>query len=273
MTQWRVAFPMYVLPQMQADMRSLWIMVKTRLTMDGVENLPDEPEFSDPLAQGHVPQDLLMLQYCGYPYVTQWQESKQLTPFACLHYDAPHCEGKLHRSVIVVAEQSKIKKLSKLKNSRVAINGYDSNTGMNLLRHTIAPIAKSTQFFSQVTVTGAHAASAQAVADGSADVAAIDCVTFAYLSDYDAALTAQLRVIATTETSPALPLFVASHVPQDIQQKLYTAWQEVMDNRNQYAATLKRLRMQGIEPITNADLDVIAKYEAQAAQMGYPELI
>ena len=50
---------------------------------------------------------------------------------------------------------------------------------MNLFRAAIAPLAGGRPFFSEVIVTGSHAASLEAVADGNAPgLAAIDCVTF-----------------------------------------------------------------------------------------------
>ena len=64
---------------------------------------------------------------------------------------------------------------------RPALNAHDSNTGMNLFRAAIAPIAGGAPFFRAVVVTGSHEASVAAVAEGRADLAAIDCVSFALL--------------------------------------------------------------------------------------------
>lgn len=272
MTHWRVAFPMYVLPQMQADMCSLWHILRTRLAQGGVDGLPQEPEFSDPLSAGIVPSDLFMLQYCGYPYVTEWQASGKLVPFACLHYDAPYCEGKMHRSVIVVRKDSAIHSLNDINNHRVAINGYDSNTGMNLLRRKLARQAAGSTLFSTVKVTGAHLESLRLVVDSRADIAAIDCVTFAFIGDYLPELTNAVRVVDVTADSPALPLFVPAHVPEAIREKLYVAWDACFAEGGEANALLRRLRMKNIERISDADLQVIADYQLEAAEMGYPIL-
>jgi len=260
-----VAFPMYVLPQMREDMGALWQALAQQL--DG-RDLPAAPQFDDPLAQG-LPDNLLMVQYCGFPYVSLWRG--QLRPLASLHYDAPHCDGIWHRSVVVVHKNSAYEKLEHLRGREAAINGYDSNTGMNLLRHAIAPLAGGKHFLGGVTETGAHVESMRAVADGQADVAAIDCVTFAYIRDYLPELWAQVRVIAVTAASPALPLFTRADAPEAIRNALLQAWRAVLSD-TAYAALLKRLRMKGISPVDDGQLQVIADYQAEAEQAGYPVL-
>lgn len=66
-------------------------------------------------------------------------------------------------------------------------------SGMNALRHAIAPLAKAESlksgstdatFFSQVRIGGGHLNCVQMVAIKEVDVAAIDCVTFSLISRY-----------------------------------------------------------------------------------------
>lgn len=61
--------------------------------------------------------------------------------------------------------------------------------------------------------TGAHAASARAVAEGQADIAAIDALTWALLQRYDG-FTANLRALDRTTPTPALPFICA--LSQDV---------------------------------------------------------
>ncbi len=61
--------------------------------------------------------------------------------------------------------------------------------------------------FAETSKTGSHQASARAVADGMADLAAIDAVTWALLAD-DPPLAAALRILDRTRPTPALP-FIA----------------------------------------------------------------
>ena len=56
--------------------------------------------------------------------------------------------------------------------------------------------------------TGAHAASAQAVAEGRAELAGLDALTWALLQTHDA-VTQELRILARTVPTPGLPLITA----------------------------------------------------------------
>lgn len=64
--------------------------------------------------------------------------------------------------------------------------------------------------FAKHIKTGAHAASARAVAEDQADIAALDAVTWAHLQRYDP-ITQRLKVVAHTQPTPGLPLITARH--------------------------------------------------------------
>ncbi|HTJ90442.1 MAG TPA: PhnD/SsuA/transferrin family substrate-binding protein [Acidocella sp.] len=75
-----------------------------------------------------------------------------------------------------------MRNLTELRGGICAINAIDSHSGMNVLRAELASCSPPTPFFAEVRVTGGHAASLAAIQKGEADVAAIDCVTFALLA-------------------------------------------------------------------------------------------
>ena len=95
-----------------------------------------------------------------------------------------------------------------------AINGPDSNSGMNLFRATIAPVADGRAFFGAVVTTGSHRASLEAVADGRADLAAIDCVSFALMKRQSADLVERVAVVAESPLSPGLPFIMSARLPE-----------------------------------------------------------
>jgi len=78
------------------------------------------------------------------------------------------------------------------------------DSGMNLLRSAVAPLAGGRPFFASVIETGGHLASLQALLDDRADVAAIDCVTFAFVLDQLAHLGRGVVEIGTTRSAPGL---------------------------------------------------------------------
>ena len=79
---------------------------------------------------------------------------------------------------------------------RVAVNAADSQSGWGALHATGLPIGSA-------RVTGSHAASMEAVAEGEADLAAIDVLTWR-LGPHP-----RLRVRATTRPTPGTPLVTA----------------------------------------------------------------
>ena len=135
----------------------------------------------------------------------------RVTVVATPRYSAEGCEGASYRSAIVVRTADPARTLPDLLGRRCAVNDAASNSGMNLLRHAIMPFAVVGQrFFGGIVWTGAHAASVRAVAEDRADVAAVDCVTWAHLRHLRPLDTAGLRVLGWTATTLGLPLITGA---------------------------------------------------------------
>src|SRR4051794_23404579 len=176
------ALPMYDLPELRSANDILWRSIAGHLRSGGLSGVPDalkrdESEDLDGLWRSP---DLLLGQTCGYPLMTRLKGAVRVV--ALPHFGFSGCTGPLHRSVLIVPRASDAGSLADLRSTRCAVNGFDSNSGMNLLRAAVAPIAAGRPFFSAVLVTGAHVASLEAVAAGGADLAAIDCVTYGHLT-------------------------------------------------------------------------------------------
>src|ERR1700742_4605908 len=121
--------------------------------------------------------DLLISQTCGYPLVSGLQRHVQL--IATPQFDAPGCAGANYSSALITRANAPFDSLDACRGTRAAYNQDDSNSGMNVFRHAVAPLARDRAFFSAVLRTDSHLGSLRAVIDNRADVAAIDCVTFA----------------------------------------------------------------------------------------------
>ncbi len=149
----------------------------------------------------------------------------------------------------------------------VAINGYDSNSGMNLLRHALAALADGAPYFARVDVTGGHLESVAAVAAGRADLAAIDCVTLRLIADADPGLVARVRVIGSSAASAGLP-FVAprANATGGICAALDAALAAVP------AGIREQLRLRGFAPVTRDDYAPILALEREARDAGYKTL-
>ena len=120
-----------------------------------------------------------MAQTCGYPYVSHLKGKVRLV--ATPAYGFAGGQGTERVSFIVVPEASTAQSLADLRGKVAAVNDWGSNSGMNLFRAALAPLAKDGKFFSDVRITTGHLPSIKALQAGEADVASIDTVTWGML--------------------------------------------------------------------------------------------
>jgi len=196
---------MYDLAGLQAANDALWSATGKALEDRGVVGAPPALLRGKPLDAVWSDPDLLLGQTCGYP-LTDLIANHQVRLVATPRYQAPGCDGPYHRSAVVVRADSRAMTLADLFGGRCALNDHKSNSGMNLLRFEVAPLAREGRFFGEVVITGSHQRSAEQIAEGRSDVAAIDCVTWAHLQQLRPDLTRRLRVLTWTVRSPGLPL-------------------------------------------------------------------
>ena len=211
--------------------------------------------------------DLLISQTCGYPLMHGLSEHVQL--IATPQFDAPGCNGPHYSSVLVTRADAPFDSLAACRGARAAYNQDDSNSGMNVLRHAAAPLARDGVFFSEVVRTGAHLSSLQAVVEDRADVAAIDCVTFALMCDERPELAKKIRQIGVTAESPGLPLIASNAVPWATVEALRASLSHSLAAQPERA---KRLRLKGFSELPLADYDRILQLENEARAVGYPRL-
>ncbi len=263
------ALPMYDLPELQTANDALWAAIAERLRGAGVTRTP--PQLTRGRALGPLWSDprLLLAQTCGYPYIVGLRGWVRLlgTP----QYRAPGCEGPFHRSAVLVRSGDRAQSLGDLRGQRLALNEATSNTGMNLLRAEIAPLAQGGRFFGAVITTGAHANSAVAVAEGQADLCAVDCVTWAHLQRLRPAMAAKLRVVAWTSRSPGLPLITGRMTDEATVLVLVQALSDVM--RDPALAEARRaLLLGGVHTLPDANYRDLLYVEQIAIDQGYPTL-
>jgi len=263
------ALPMYDLPELRAANDVLWgglvdalakedVAAPQALTRDrGLHMLWREPT-------------LLLAQTCGYPLVTGLGDAVQLV--ATPRYRAEGCTGPFHRSAIVVRAEGGYGGLADLRGERCAVNEPTSNTGMNLLRAEVARVADGRKFFSEVLHTGSHVASLAAVAEGRADVAAVDAVTLAHLKRVRPASVEALRVLQWTQASPGLPLITSRSTPAAGVEALRRALQSVAVSPA-LAEAREALLLDGFNVLKAPYYGVIRHLEDSAVERGYPELV
>jgi ABC-type phosphate/phosphonate transport system substrate-binding protein len=260
---------MYDAPALQGANDALWAAIAGRLRDAGIEGVPGRLDRTRPLEDIWADPNLLLAQTCGYPLATAWRD--RLRYVATPRYGAPGCEGASHRSRIVVRCDDPAEALAMLRGRRVAVNDLSSNTGMNLLRAVITPLAVEGRFFGSVIETGSHHASARAVASGDADVASIDGVTFAHLERDEPALVRRLRTLAWSSPSPGLPLVTSTATTDEELRLIRRAIQAaVRDIAN--ATILEILLIGGVEVLRGGRYGMLKTLELRSARLGYPQL-
>jgi len=270
MNNWLASLGMYDHPAQRAANDALWDWIAARLVAAGVPDVPTG------LERGRAPHELcpdprlLFGQACGYPFARF--HKGHLRVLAVPRYGAPHCEGTRHCSVIVARAGDAREELEAFRGAVAAINEPASNTGTNLLRHTVAEQCAPGPFFSGMVRTGDHVGSMRAVAAGEADLAAIDAVTFAAAGASYPGLPEALKVIAVSHKVPALPFVTARTVPEAVAVVLQEALLAAMAEPALTEAR-KALFLLGAEPIDAAAYDEVLELEriADAAGVLRPE--
>ncbi|OHC54506.1 MAG: hypothetical protein A3D16_10050 [Rhodobacterales bacterium RIFCSPHIGHO2_02_FULL_62_130] len=147
--------------------------------------------------------DLVFSQTCGFPFRARLHD--HVTLIGTPDYGLPDCSAGHYYSVFV-ARADDPRGLVDLATARFTYNEELSQSGWAAPQNHAA--AHGLPCFHPHLRSGGHRLSALAVAEGRADVAAIDAVTWALLSRWEL-LTAQLRVVDRSRPStPALP-FIA----------------------------------------------------------------
>lgn len=271
MTRLVASLGMYDHPAQQRANDRLWSAIVTILRTRGVEGIPDALDRGRHVHDIWRDPKLLFGQACGYPLIAD--DSLALQVIALPIYDVPGSTNNAatHASVLVARANDGRRSLVDYRETRAAINDPQSNTGMNLFRATLAPIAETSVFFASVVQTGSHRASVAAIAAGDADIAAIDAVTYATLVRHEPGLTAPLEIVARSPASPTLPFVTSADTSVETIAALRLALQQVLTDPR---LTDDRA-MLGLAAIVIADADALAPIRAleqTAVRFGYPDL-
>lgn len=192
------SLPMYDRPETAAANDRLWQGVRDRLGQGPARLMRG----GDLWAQWTDP-ELVLSQTCGLPYRARLHDRVRLVATPVL--DLPDCPEGRYYSVFVVRADAPRAHPRDFADAVLAYNEPLSQSGW------AAPLAFAAAHgfaFGPTRRTGAHRLSAQAVADGRADIAAIDALTWALIARHDR-FAGALRVIGRTDPTPALPFITA----------------------------------------------------------------
>ena len=269
MAEGLVGLPMYDAPELREANKSFWQAIRKSLQENGIKDLPEDLSTPIDLQSFWSDTHLVFGQTCGYPLTHNLCGEAALIATPC--YDSEHAEGPRYGSAIIVAHSSSIKTLIDAKNHVAAINGYDSNTGMNLFRISLARAGARGNFFSKVIVTGSHRSSVDAVIMGEADIASIDVVSLAHFTRFDPELSSKIRIIAYTPKTPGLPFITSGAAAPNMIEALRHVLSSVIRKIPRLDA-VGALMFKDAVVLPRTAYDEILALEEEAKALGYPEL-
>ena len=196
------SLPMYDWPEIRAETNRFWALIRDHLRRAGID-APDHLDREKDLRQSWLSPDLLLSQTCGLPYRSELHE--QVSLVGTLDHGLTDAPAGYYYSAIITRRDEALP-LAAYASKRFACNGLESQSGFAAPQNHAQ---RSGFSFTDVCISGAHGESARAVAEGRADIAAIDAVTWRLIQSHLPELAAQLRVIERTLPTPGLPLITA----------------------------------------------------------------
>jgi ABC-type phosphate/phosphonate transport system substrate-binding protein len=264
------SLPMYDLPEATEATEALWRGLARHFIQAGIEDVPSEILRRPRLPEHWLSPDLLFSQTCGYPFRNAIKGRVQILATPC--YRAAGCEGQSYRSLVLVRADAREQSLAELKGSTVAFNSTDSQSGYNALRFLVAPLAKGGRFFGKTMETGGHALSLAAVAAGEADVAAVDCVSYALFQRYRRPQLEKVRVLCSTPSAPGLPYVTAGACNPERLSKLRDGLRAAIADPA-LAAAREALLLDDVMLLPASAYERMDEMEAAAVARGYPALV
>ncbi|MGN6143855.1 MAG: phosphate/phosphite/phosphonate ABC transporter substrate-binding protein [Mesorhizobium sp.] len=231
MSRFIAALPMYDWPEVRAEVDAQWARLRDALRRRGVDapdaltrtNMPDGS--LEPAALWRDPA-LLFAQTCWGPMGLGLADHVQV--IGQPDYSAfEGGQGELYSSAVVMrrdetphagvpapADGRAVLPPDRLRGKRFAFNGADSMSGILALTSDLEAMGEGIGIFSERIGSGGHRASIVAVAEGRADVAAIDCRSWAMAQRFELAAK-ELAVVGWTGRREGLPYICAQRLPPE----------------------------------------------------------
>ncbi|HEX3348089.1 MAG TPA: PhnD/SsuA/transferrin family substrate-binding protein [Acetobacteraceae bacterium] len=210
--------------------------------------------------------DLGAVFMCGWPFA---QEGGVRPIVAAPIPRAGWSGGRpVYRASFVVAANSPHRTVNDVLGRRFAFNARHSHSGWNMPMAHLAAIG-APPFASFVGPFVTHQSAIRAVADGAADLAAIDSYVLDLLHRHDPSLASSVRVVATTPEGP-IPMLVGTHPTQGdplgeaARDRFRRALLE-LDQTAEGRRLLDALELLGFADVAAEDYAVALKVEADAA--------
>ncbi|MCP2072769.1 UNVERIFIED_ORG: ABC-type phosphate/phosphonate transport system substrate-binding protein [Pseudomonas lini] len=249
---------MYLAPARVLQAQEVWL----QRVLEILGERREQKQIVDPASHWLSP-DLLLSQTCGYPFVTSLRGKVRL--IGRPSYELAHSSGGDHCSLLLCRADSAVTDLAGFQGSHGLINAQDSNSGTNLLRHTLAGISDR-GFFSKLSVTGSHRDSIRRLKDYDGDLASIDSVTYDYLARDNSDEIEGLKILARSVRSPCLPYITSIRRTAAGADSIRNAMNEAL---KQLPEVSRALAIREVLPVSETDYECLLEYERSAAHCDF----
>ena len=204
------SIPMYDWPEMHAAYDAFWQALRLNIVERGLD-APEQLDRSRRYFENWSAPGLLFSQTCGYPLTHAYAGKLALLATPC--YRAKGCDGPNYRSGIIVAKGSRLAQTLDFREALATVGSVESQSSYWALRAFAAGLPRPYGRPRAISISGGHRSSLSAVANGTADVAAIDAVCLAMAERYEPAAFAEVQIIGWSEAAPGLPFVTAADRP------------------------------------------------------------
>lgn len=256
------------LPMYDIDHPSTQGLTSALTTLLAQRDVRAEVEWHDDLLPHWRDDNLLLSQTCGYPLVALLPDVQLVGTF---HSVAPGCKDLRYRSWLVARKVDENLTLSDFYDRRAVCNSSDSHSGYNALRFMVAPLAQQGRFFRETLFSGSHRHSLAALRTEQADIAAIDCITWALLRRYSPEELTGLEIIGETPLCAALPLITSRKTDALLMEKLRSVLFELTMDKA-YRDLLDANLIGGFAVPQRSYFDEVKTWENRAAAWGVTAL-
>jgi ABC-type phosphate/phosphonate transport system substrate-binding protein len=195
--------PMYLWPANRAAHDRLWGLIRDGLRARAIPAPAALDNETDHMT-GWARPDLVLSQICNLPYRALFRG--KVTLIGAADHALPDTAPGYYHSVFVVRADDPAQTLADTAGYPMAYNEPLSNSGWGVPQQFAAAQGLT---LTPALHTGAHRASLAAVAQGRADLAALDAQTWVCMQRWDP-LAAQVRVIGRTHATPGMTFITAA---------------------------------------------------------------
>ncbi len=193
---------MYQRPQLDQAHNRYWALIRKNLNDAGIDSDETMSQDAEEFFVWNNP-NLVLSQTCGMPYRTWLHEKVELvgTP----DFGINDCPAGYYQSALVVRADDPRTEVAAFKDTTFAYNQTFSQSGYAAPYWHVKPLGF---WFENRLHTEQHLKSAQAVAEGTADIASLDVISWRLMETYEP-FAADLRVLEWTSPTPGLTLITA----------------------------------------------------------------